>query len=515
MPVCAVSIPSWETSDVINPTPVPIEFDMSKNGTLQFELYNYQTVYFQFRLEALTPLQVSIQFSIYNALSLTLVSSLTSTDTLIETNIDLAAGKYVICLRAIRGSYRGTAKADYYGYSRVVNFEPKSYSGDVCNFALTTQPLPKPCDRPMKWELLEGSLPNGLVLNMNSGLIAGTLPWLDCLDDDTSPYNNMPSANMFYKTLDTIAGVTIEPWGRRWKFKLRISMVDQPENYQDEWFCISIYNDWSRTDQKYMDDYNNGIEVGEVIKQIDKPRYTIGLCPPDPCKIDKDVEDVIKIEIGDWEGVTEDDDILILELPDIDDIDPNEIKNKKLIEYSSIGGVRKKTTTIIEDNADIVYCNTFNHASTIDMDNDVIEIGNIIVPPVQKGYVQETITIELDSYEHFLTFRHWLGVNLRDERVKEYANSKLLNLFLVDSDKVEYAHIYYDPKVGYDFNNSGVSDPESLGLSDAPKHFIYIYFKVDELPEVKYLEDIINTQTVNNPIDIRCFNGDRVEVILS
>ena len=50
MPVCAVSIPSWETSDVINPTPVPVEFDMSKNGTLQFELYNYQTVYFQFRL---------------------------------------------------------------------------------------------------------------------------------------------------------------------------------------------------------------------------------------------------------------------------------------------------------------------------------------------------------------------------------------------------------------------------------------------------------------------------------
>lgn len=516
MPVCAVSNPSWESSEVITPTPINVAFDTNKNQTLHFVLENSQTVYFKFLLKTLTPsMPINISVQIYNANTLGLVSSLTSNSLNIESNTDLLAGTYIICMRAIRGSYTGTAQADYYGYSRSVTFFPEvGESGQEVAFDLKTDPKRKPCDKDMKWEIVKGSMPKGLEIGTYSGMVYGTLPYLDCIEDDDGQGNlfkDIPSANMFFTTGDEESGVTVYPWGRRWKFKLRISIVEQPENFDEQWFCISIFNNWSRSEAKFMENYDNGVDLGEVIKQIDKP-YVFGLCPVDPCKIDKDVENVIKEEIYDWDGVGVEDNIIYLELNDDFADAPNNVnssnkinaKDKSYTVYKNIDGVKTKQVINIEKDDETTYCSYVDHESTIEMDDDIVDEGNVYNPFIaegtQKGYIQDTITVELESYEHYLSFRTWSNKHINTHSlIKEYSDSKLFRDFLIGKKDVKYEYIHYDPKEDEDDDGTMVE-----------KHFIYIYYEVDELPEVKYLEEMIEKEKQKGPWDVMIEQGESV-----
>ena len=56
-------------------------------------------------------------------------------------------------------------------------------SQQYVEFELTTKPKPKPCDKDMVWEIVDGKLPPGIMLSNSSGLLYGKLPYLDCLDD--------------------------------------------------------------------------------------------------------------------------------------------------------------------------------------------------------------------------------------------------------------------------------------------------------------------------------------------
>ena len=517
MPVCAVSNPSWESSEVITPTPINIAFDMTKNQTLHFVLENSQTVYFKFLLKTLTPsMPINISIQIYNANTLGLVSTLNSTGLNIETNVDLLAGTYILCIRAIRGSYNGTAQADYYGYSRSVTFFPEvGESGQDVTFDLKTDPKRKPCDKDMKWEIVKGSLPQGLQLATYSGMVFGTLPYLDCIIDDDKDEDNLfkdvPSANMFFTTGDEESGMTAYPWGRRWKFKLRISIVDQPDHFDEQWFCVSIFNNWSRSQAKFMENYDNGVDLGEVIKHIDDKPYVFGLCPPDPCKIDKDVENVIKEEISDWDNVDAEDNIIYLEIHD-NYSEPNNINGSNKINakdntytvYKNIDGVKTKQLVKNSKDEETVYCSYIDHESTIEIDDDIVEEGNVyntfIAEGKYKGYIQDTITVELESYEHFLSFRTWSVQNINTHSlIKEYSDSKLFRDFLSASKTVKYEYIHYDPKEDEDNDGEMVE-----------KHFIYIYYDVQQMPEVKYVEEMIEQEKQKGPFDIMHDQGETV-----
>lgn len=518
MPVCAVSNPSWESSEVISSTPIGVEFDMSKNDTLHFILENSQTVYFKFLLKTLTPsLPINISIQIYNATTMGLVSTLTSNSTSIESNIDLLSGTYIICMRAIRGSYEGTAQADYYGFSRRVNFFPEvGEAGQDVTVELKTDPKRKQCDKDMKWEVVEGSLPKGLEIGTYSGMVFGTLPYLDCLEDDEDNlFKDVPSANMFFTTGDEESGMSVYPWGRRWKFKLRISIVEQPQNYDEQWFCVSIFNNWSRTEVKFLENYDNGVDLGEIIKHVDKP-YVFGLCPPDPCKIDKDVDGVISGEISDWDTVDIDDDIIHLEISDnfsesnnINSSNRISVKDNKYTIYKNINGIKTKQVITNEKDDEIKYCSYIDHESTIEVDDDVIDEGNVyntfIAEGKTKGYIQDTITIELESYEHYLSFRTWSVQNINTHSlIKEYANNKLFYDFMIGDSNVKYEYITFNPL------EDDESDEDLKHLAVDIKHFIYIYYEVDELPEAKYVEDVIQKEKEKGPWDVMMEHGESV-----
>lgn len=517
MPVCAVSNPSWENSDIINPTPVEVNFTMLRNATLHFVLDNSQTVYFKFYLTTLTPNQsVSIQVSIYSANTFALISTLTSSEPYIETNIDLQGGTYIICLRSLRGSYSGTAMAQYFGFSRVVSINPEvGESGQECNFNLTVDIVRKPCEKQMKWEVMEGTLPKGLILDTYSGVIRGTLPYLDCLEDDEGNlFSEVASANMFF-TNEHHSGMTVEPWGRRWQFKLRISIVEQPEHFDEQWFCISIYNNWTRTERKFLDMYEEGIELKDVITKVEmeKPKYKFGLCPPDPCKIDKDVDDVINIELNDWDGVDSNDDVIHLELvlnPNLSDSKKVQDSNKigetprTYVVYKSEDGNKTKEVYEVDDDGKYIPSVYIDHHATIEIDEDIIDQGNtydsFIADGVIKGYIQETITIELFDYEHYLSFRMWAAKNLKTHPlIKEYEYNTLFLDFLNGDEYVDYEYIF-----------APAENDENDDFKFEDKHFIYISYNLDKLPEVKYLENIINQEKEKGPWDVMCTGGDRV-----
>lgn len=514
MPVCAVSNPSWATSPIINPTPTNVAFDMTTNATMHFTIENNQTVYFVFNLVNTTPsLAANIQIGIYSATTFSLVAQLNSSTTFIESNIDLPLGTYIVCMRSIRGSFTGTAKADYYGFSRNVTFDVRVSHGESVKTELKTEPKRKPCDKPMKWELVEGHLPDGLTIEPFSGMIHGTLPILDCTNDDPD-YNNFPSANMYFKTLETFPNSSVYSWGRQWKFKLKISMVDQPQNYEEKWFCISILNDFSRTTRKFFENYENGNTIGEVIKDTKDKDFVFGLCPPDPCNtIDKPIDEVIDNDvIKDWDGVTIDDDITYIDIPNVNTIKDDD-NTLTYTQYEVIYGKVTKRPVNIKLESIKTACKYNNHYATIDMDQDVIDLGNIKV--VDKGYTQETITIELDNYEHYLVFREWaLAHRNTDERIIEYKDSELFNLFLMNSDKVLYGYIHYDPVNGYTYDgvSYGVSQ-DDLGIGDE-KHFIYIEMKVDDLPEPKLIQDITKENQAKVPTNIVIYGGETMSVTI-
>ena len=509
MPNCSVSNVEWETlGKELTPYETPVSFNMSTNETMYFTLLNNQTVYFYFYLSMSSGVVApSVMISVYNAYTMNLVSSLTSANMIIETNIDLPAGQYIVCMRSLKGAYTGTAKADYYGYSRTVTLFPGvGESGQSVGFELKTEPRRKACDKPMRWELMEGKIPPGLVLEEYSGLLHGKLPWLDCLDDPEDPFKDIPSANMFYTTaVEDID--TVEPWGRRWRFKLRISMVDQPEHYEEEWFCVAIYNDWSRSEKKFYQIYDNGNALGDLIQPADKP-YSFGLCPPNPCEIDKSIDHVIDLDIGEWDGVTKEDNVMVIEIPDISTVNPKSTlkNNNKYTVYSRINGLNNKQEVEIEDDGEMVVLAYGVHRSTIEMDRDVIEVSSMYAPPSAKGYVHETIMFEVDDYDHFLTFRQWAKHN-SSKLDPDDTSTRLFSDFVAAKPNVKYEYMYYHPKQGFEWDPEGTKD-----ISDRPMNFIYIYYDPDDLPEVAYVEELITTQKQKGPWDGEGLIGESMEV---
>lgn len=69
------------------------------------------------------------------------------------------------------------------------------------------------------------------------GIISGVLPNMDCVDDN-APFS--PSQNWYYN-LDE----NWYPWGRQWRFKIKMWISDYPTAIVEQWFCIRIHNNWS------------------------------------------------------------------------------------------------------------------------------------------------------------------------------------------------------------------------------------------------------------------------------
>ena len=137
----------------------------------------------------------------------------------------------------------GSINAKTSDYVPIVTLPSKTYFGGISNVDLLTKPRPRVCDKPLLYELLDGSLPDGLVL-LDTGEIIGTVANMDCLED-----SNLypPSFNWFTDNHDDVA----QAWGRIWRFKVRLSLVEAPEFNTEKWFCVKVFNNWNLDRDKF------------------------------------------------------------------------------------------------------------------------------------------------------------------------------------------------------------------------------------------------------------------------
>lgn len=524
MPNCMISVPKWqlEGQELVN-TPTPVEFNMLKNGTLFFSIANTQTVYMYFNLVSIGTSTINYVITIYDSATYNIVSNMIGNSAIISTNVDLQAGTYIVCLRSVSGSYSGTARADYFGFGRTTNLTPTVDVGEESEFSLTTTPRRKDCERPLMWSLVDGKLPPGLSLEHRSGLIYGRLPYIDCLEDADNPMSDIPSANLFLGSGHPDSYDSIEPWGRRWNFKLRIHVADQPQNFQEQWFCILIYNNWTRSTAQFLDNYDNGEEYGDTLKSDIKKdplqRYQIGLCNllvEGSLYEDLTTEaitDKIQNVIDDYINDGQDPDGYNIKLIEFNqpDLKQDVLNPSSYTVYEKQGDDLIADKHVVENDGSIEFGAYGNHNSTIDMDTDFIAANNIFIPNTPQGHISDDILIQLDNYDQYTNFRaiatQWLKSPI--SRIEEYRDNRLFNDFMIASNNVEYEYIYYDPKEGI----PGVEDTK--GITDEVVGYIYIQYKDVVLPEVEAIKRMAEEQQRKSPWEVFVDQGESIEFTLT
>ena len=149
---------------------------------------------------------------------------------------DLQEGEYYICFRTLNGSYEISTSYEYISFSRDVEFICNVITGEN-GVADIKRKLPTfACTRPLRYTLVEGSLPSGLVMD-TSGRIHGTLPLID-----KENLKDFPSYSLYHGD-----GIFYTPIGVRYEFLVKLELLDNPEKFVFKKFCIMLVNDWDLT----------------------------------------------------------------------------------------------------------------------------------------------------------------------------------------------------------------------------------------------------------------------------
>lgn len=197
---------------------------------------------------------------------------------------ELLIGTYVVCVRpggaaAQSGSFVG----QFIGYPITQNLQPKAYTGQSLITSLSVLRPPVECDEPIYFELIDGELPPGLVMDP-IGNIAGVLPNLDCLPDAPSP-----AIGWYYEENEMML-----PISRQWRFKVRIGVDGMAEELKKEnWFCIRIHNNWDFDRDNFIDNFP--FETTESTRVTEPVQKLKGLCPP--CEVPKVAKRFVPVPI--------------------------------------------------------------------------------------------------------------------------------------------------------------------------------------------------------------------------
>lgn len=172
---------------------------------------------------------------------------------------------------AIKGNITATPQ----GYTPSSRMEALTGFGYYTSAALQTRKRPIECHETLVYELVDGKLPDGLTL-ISSGVIMGEVGNLDCSEHNT---DLPPSWNWYSDNHDD----TAQAWGRVWKFKVRLYLLNQPETYTEKWFCIRVYNNWSLDRDRFKAAPDIVVEeaVDNPVKPYQLPKLN-SLCPPCP-----------------------------------------------------------------------------------------------------------------------------------------------------------------------------------------------------------------------------------------
>ena len=186
-----------------------------------------------------------ISFYRIDSTGLVALAGLQSTDLSIVFSKEFNAGTYVMCVETPAFfTAQVSCLAKYKGYVKQIVFDLEFPCGEYTTAFIPTIRPPRVCTRPLLFKIIDGKLPPGFRMT-SLGRVAGRIDELDCLEDT---YDLPPSQNWSYTNFDGVQ----EPWGRRWGFRVEVSIQGMPDVKAQEWFCVKIYNNWDKDRDNFL-----------------------------------------------------------------------------------------------------------------------------------------------------------------------------------------------------------------------------------------------------------------------
>lgn len=216
------------------------------------------------------PFTYSIKFYRVVGTVLTETATTNSTDQAAIFSKEFTTGTYVICFQTSSFvDFDGTILALFRGYQRYATFDIELDAGELMTYDFGRSRAPRDCSAVLHYEILDGSLPPGIRMT-GLGQLLGVAPNLDCIEDNALL---PPSQNWSFMHNDG----AYHPWGRQWRFKVKVMMEGLPDVNAEEWFCIKIYNNWSIDRDNFIAQAPYMIRVDEAV--IVDPFKIPKLCP--------------------------------------------------------------------------------------------------------------------------------------------------------------------------------------------------------------------------------------------
>ena len=235
-----------------------------------------QSVFFSIKtIGASTP--ISFTLTIYNTTTLAQFGSLNITSNSVNSSFNIAAGQYYVCLRTQSFPYTVDITPTFISYNNVAAFNTKSYFGISSTSVVEFKKAESICNRKLIYTLIDGALPDGLVM-LDNGYIYGTLPMMDC-----DSYNDdIPTSASWYHQLSDSEYVT--NWGRAYRFKVHLTLDDDREKEDVQWLYISVVNNYSKN-KAIVDQYAILEDSYAATFEEQVKLNTLQLCPA--CEIVK------------------------------------------------------------------------------------------------------------------------------------------------------------------------------------------------------------------------------------
>ena len=229
MATCVQTIESGSVTAIANNYTGEVSLDASANRVFSFVLETSLTVYVKLTFNASTTPLKNVSVALLNA-----NRGIITTTTFKETSgfqTTLQRGEYYICLRTLIGSYALTLNMSTLIYRNDITIPMVAATGTRSSFNLKVLKPRVKCTQPMKFEIIEGSLPPGLTFN-EAGLISGTIPVIDTLN-----LIKIPSANLMVPLDNETLALSLQ-----WFFTVKVSLLSDPSRFDTKRFCLQLYN---------------------------------------------------------------------------------------------------------------------------------------------------------------------------------------------------------------------------------------------------------------------------------
>ena len=276
MATCIQTIQGGGPFEELFPNTVsPFSINLLTNKVYSINVAAASQAVFAFAFNPVNPVTtISITVTTFrrDGTTLTDLGSATFSDLIGGYSKDFSAGEYLLCIRSNQ-SYTATVIGQFSGFRPQTNFRLNFYDGNQLTGKMDDRRPPVACDEPLYYQLLDGELPPGIRMT-GLGRLYGNLPNLDCLEDAETL---SPAQNWSYFAPDG----TAHPWGRVWRFKVRVSIAEMEESSDTEWFCVRVHNNWDFDRDNFL--RNAPFKVINTVTVIEEPKKLPGSFCMEPC----------------------------------------------------------------------------------------------------------------------------------------------------------------------------------------------------------------------------------------